>query len=39
MKRGEQVQRSLALYQTTPGYVAILLGGWTIVATFLFSVV
>jgi hypothetical protein len=39
MKRGEQVQRSLAPYQTTLGYLGILLGVWTIVATFLFSVV
>jgi hypothetical protein len=39
MKRGEQVQGSLAPYQTTLGYLGILLGVWTIVATFLFSVV
>jgi len=39
MKRGEQIQRSLVPYQTTLGYVAILLGVWMIVATFLFSVV
>jgi hypothetical protein len=39
MKRGEQVQRSLAPHQTTLGYLGILLGVWTIVATFLFSVV
>jgi hypothetical protein len=39
MKRGEQLQRSLVPYQTTLGYVAILLGVWTILATFLFSAV
>jgi hypothetical protein len=39
MKRSEQLQRSLVPYQTTLGYVAILLGVWTILATFLFSAV
>jgi hypothetical protein len=37
MKRGEQIQRTLVPYQTPLGYAAILLGLWTIVATFLFS--
>jgi hypothetical protein len=39
MKRGEQVQRSLAPYQITLGYLGILLGVWTIVETLLFSVI
>jgi hypothetical protein len=38
MKRGEQVRLSLVPYQTTLGYLAIILGIWTVVATFIFRV-
>jgi hypothetical protein len=38
MKRGEQVRLSLVPYQTTLGYLAIMLGLWTVVATFMFHV-
>jgi hypothetical protein len=38
MKRGEQVRLSLVPYQTTLGYLAIGLGAWTVVATFLLHV-
>jgi hypothetical protein len=38
MKRGEQVRLSLAPHQTTLGYLAIVLGIWTVVAPLLLSV-
>jgi hypothetical protein len=34
-KRGEQMRLSLVGYQTTLGYLAIVLGAWTVVATLL----
>ena len=36
MNRGEQVRLNLVPYQTTLGYLAIVLGAWTLVATFLY---
>jgi hypothetical protein len=38
MKRGEQVRLSLVPYQTTLGYLAIILGIWTVIAPFLFGI-
>jgi hypothetical protein len=38
MRRGEQVRLSLVPYQTTLGYVAIVLGIWTVVAPLLLIV-
>ena len=38
MRRGEQVRLSLVPYQTTLGYVAIVLGIWTVVAPFVFRI-
>jgi hypothetical protein len=38
MRRGEQVRLSLVPYQTTLGYLAIVLGLWTVAATFMFHV-
>jgi hypothetical protein len=38
MRRGEQVRLSLVPYQTTLGYIAILLGIWTVVAPLLLGV-
>jgi hypothetical protein len=38
MRRGEQVRLSLVPYQTTLGYIAIVLGIWTLVAPLLLSV-
>jgi hypothetical protein len=37
-RRGEQLRQKLMPYQTTMGYVAIMLGAWTVVATILFRV-
>lgn len=36
MKRGEQVRMKLVPYQVTLGWIAIVLGIWTVVANFLF---
>jgi hypothetical protein len=38
MKRGEQVRLSLVPYQTTLGYLAIVLGVWTVVSPLLLRV-
>ena len=38
-QRGEQIRAIIVPYQTVLGYVAIVLGLWTIVATFLYRVV
>jgi hypothetical protein len=37
-QRGEQIRVAIVPYQTMLGYAAIVLGLWTIVATFLFRV-
>jgi hypothetical protein len=38
-QRGEQIRAAIVPYQTVLGYVAIGLGLWTIVATFLYRIV
>jgi hypothetical protein len=38
-ERGEQIRAAIVPYQTVLGYAAIVLGLWTIVATFLYRVV
>jgi hypothetical protein len=38
-QRGEQIRVAIVPYQTMLGYAAIVLGVWTIVATFLFRMV
>ena len=37
-QRGEQIRAAIVPYQTVLGYVAIVLGLWTIVATFLYRI-
>ncbi len=38
VRRGEQLRLSIVPYQVTLGYIAIVLGIWTVVATFLYRI-